>query len=351
MVFFSLRRFNYMIDPALLQRYIKPVVYLLIAGGFALSQASLLGVCFDACSEAHAYRFYGMDFGWLGIALFTLLAALRSGYSMRFNQLAFAVIIASAFGAEVWFLIVQKSIIRSWCPLCVSIAAIVFLIVCFAAFENYLLEEVPVKFVNRLKRFAIPIASALFGLAVAFFGVAKPDAGAETLDIWLGKSDSPVEVYVITDWFCPSCRKSEPEIEAGVKSVLKQARIAFVDFAIHSETRNFSPYNLSFQIHEKAKYLQLRSTLHNLALKTKTPSIEAVQAAVAPLDVRFRQMPLNDIMAGLDQYKTMIATVGATATPTVVIRNAKTGKLVRKMEGYDKIKSAEIRAAVQEAMK
>ena len=286
-----------------------------------------------------------------GDVTFASLAALRWWRSIRVAKLLFTALVCSACGAEAWFLFIQKTVIQAWCPLCVFIALTVFLIAGIAGIESYLLEEeITVRFMKWLRRLAIPVSSALIGLAVAFFGVAKPDAVAETLDIWLGKSDSPVEVYVITDWFCPSCRKAEPEIEAGVKSVLKQARIAFVDFAIHAETRNFSPYNLSFQIHEKAKYLQLRGALHSLALKTKAPSIEAVQAAVAPLEVRFKQMPLNDIMAGLDQYRTMIASVGATATPTVFVRNGKTGKLIKKMEGYDKIKSADIRAAVQEAL-
>ncbi len=340
-----------MVEAPLFRKYLKPVVYLLIAGGFCMSLASLLGVCHDACSEAGKYRFFGMDFGWLGITIFTALFMLRICRSIRFAPVLFISVVSSACGAELWFLLIQKTVIRAWCPACVTIAVIVFLIATVLIFESYLHEEDKVQFGNIFKRLAIPVVSALVGLLVAVFGVAKPEVEAAALDIWLGKSDSQAEVYVFTDWFCPGCRRVEPEIEAGVKGVIKQARVAFVDFAVHAESRNFSPYNLSLQIHEKSKYLQLRAALHDLAQKTKTPSVEDVQAVVAPFNVKFRQMPLNDVMAGMEMYNTLVRKFEATATPTVVVRNAKSGKVYSKMVGYDKIKAADIRAAVQEALK
>jgi thiol-disulfide isomerase/thioredoxin len=323
----------------------------LIASGICLSVVSLLGICSDACSEAHTYRLYGLDFGWAGIVTFAALAALRFSRAIRFALPVFAVTLSSACGAEAWFLYIQKTVIGSWCPLCVSIAVVVFLLAGVTTAESLLDKGVSMRFTNVFKRLVVAVSGALFGFLIAFFGVAKPDAEAQTLAIWLGKPDSPAEVYVVTDWFCPGCRKAEPEIEAGVRSVLKQAKVVFVDYAIHPESLNFSPYNLSFQINEKEKYLQLRGALHGLALKTKTPSVEAVQAAVAPFGVRLRQMSMSDIMTGINLYTTMIRSVGATQTPTVVVRNAKTGKVVRKLEGGDKIKASDIRAAVQEVLR
>ena len=322
----------------------------LIAAGFCLSVASLLEICSAACSEAHTYRLYGADFGWVGIATFGVLALLRACRAVRLAPAAFAFVLSGACGAEAWFLYVQKTIIRAWCPLCVALAVSVFLLAGVMVAERLLCKEVTVRSMDVYKRLGVVLSGFACGFLVAFFGVAKPDAQAQAFNIWLGKADSPAEVYVITDWFCPGCRKAEPEIEVAVKSVLKQARVVFVDFAIHPETTNFSPYNLSFQIHEKEKYLQLRAALLGVALKTKNPSVEEVQAAVAPLGVRFRQMPLSDIMAGINLYNGLIKSVGATQTPTVVVRNAKTGMVVRKLVGSDKIKAADIRAAVQEVL-
>jgi len=331
--------------------YFSFAVYALIVVGICLSVASLLGICSDACNEAHTYRLYGLNFGWVGIASFVALAMFRFCRANRFVRPAFAFTLASACGAEAWFLYIQKTVIGVWCPLCVLIAIVVFLLAGVTVVESLMDKEVPMRLITVSKRFAVALSGMLFGFLIAFFGVAKPDAEAQTLNIWLGKADSPAEVYVVTDWFCPGCRKAEPEIDVAVKSVLKQARVAFVDYAIHPESMNFSPYNLSFQINDKEKYLQLRGALHSLALKTKTPSVEAVQAAVSPFGVRLRQLPMSDVMAGLNLYNTLIRGVGVTVTPTVVVRNGKSGKVVRKFEGSDKIKAADIRAAVQEVLR
>ncbi len=340
-----------MIDSRSHPAYLRFIPHALIIVGICLSVVSLLGICSDACNEAHTYRFYGLNFGGVGIAAFVALAVLRLRRADRFVRPAFAFILSSACGAEAWFLFIQKTVIGAWCPICVAIAVVVFLLAGVTVAESLMDKEASMGFTNVFKRFAVVISGGLFGFTLAFFGVAKPDAEAQTLNIWMGKADSPAEVYVVTDWFCPGCRKAEPEIEAAVRSVLKQARVAFVDYAIHPESMNFSPYNLSLQINEKEKYLQLRGALHGLALKTKSPSVEAVQAAVAPFGVQLRQMSMSDVMAGINLYNTLIRSVGATVTPTVVVRNGKSGKVVRKFEGSDKIKAADIRAAVQEVLR
>lgn len=340
-----------MIEPVSHHGFFRFAAPVLMVAGFCLSVASLLNICSAACSEAHTYRLFGANFGWVGIATFAVLGVLRCLRARWWVATALTFILSSACGAEVWFLIVQKTVIQAWCPLCVFIALCVFLLAALVAAEFFIYREDAVQFMNGYKRAGVALAGFACGFLVAFFGVAKPEAQAQTLNIWMGKADSAAEVYVVTDWFCPSCRKAEPEIEAGVKSVLKQARVVFVDYAIHPESMNFSPYNLSLQTHEKEKYLQLRRALLGVALKTKTPTVEAVQAAVAPFGVQFRQMPMNDVMAGINQYATLIRSVGATMTPTVVVRNAKTGRIVKKFEGSDKIRATDIRAAVSETLR
>ena len=68
----------------------------------------------------------------------------------------------------------------------------------------------------------------------------------------------------------------------------KSVRVSFVDFPIHKETLNFTPYNLQFLKYEKAQYINLRRVLADLALKTNKPSEQEVQALVAPLGVKLR---------------------------------------------------------------
>lgn len=336
---------------------LKPFVpYILIVVGIVLSIVSMLDICSDSCTEAHKYQFYEIDFGWVGIVVFSLLGvgrALRDrGRRVaRLARVAYAWLLSCAFGAEVWLLLVQKVVIGHWCPICVSIAITFFLLSGFAI-HGYLSSKessMRVWWPSFLKWSVLTVVGCLLGFSLSFIGVGKPaEAQAATsMNLWIGKQNSPAEVYIITDWFCPGCRKAEPEIEATAKAAMGVAKVGFVDFAIHRETMNFSPYNLSFQTYEKGKYLQLRATLLRLAMKTKTPTAEEVQAEIAPLGVKYRQFSMEEVLSGMEAYNSVIKSSGVDSTPTVIVRDARTGRVVQRFVGYAKIKSADILAAVK----
>ena len=118
-----------------------------------------------------------------------------------------------------------------------------------------------------------------------------------------GDTKSSTEVYILTDWFCPACRAVEPEILKGARKAMRQAKVIFVDYPIHPETYNYIPYNLSFIVREKEKYLRIREALAILARKTKEPTPEDVQAAVSPLGVKYVQLNYADVVAGMQLFQ------------------------------------------------
>src|SRR4051794_6238197 len=61
-----------------------------------------------------------------------------------------------------------------------------------------------------------------------------------------GNVSSPIEIYVISDWFCPSCKKAEPKIEQIYTDLKSKAAFYFVDDAINRQSVNFTPYHLAF---------------------------------------------------------------------------------------------------------
>lgn len=328
--------------------------YILVAIGIVLSVLSMTDICSSACGEAHKYKFYGTDFGWAGMYSFVALGALWHFRQKRFAKGGYIWVLACACGAELWFIFVQRAVIKAWCPVCVSLAITIGLLAVYTALDHSL----KYKFKEQTMRHLITsfvvkssflVVGMLVGFCVAFLGVAKPVEAQATTDLWLGKANSGVEVYIITDWFCPGCRKAEPEIELAVKANYGRARIAFVDYSIHAESTNFSLYNLSFQIYNKAQYLPLRASLLALAQKTKTPTTEDVQAAIKYTGVKYKQLPMSDVMAGLNAYATAVKSSGATATPTVIVRSAKTGKIVKQFVGCNEIKASSISEAVAEA--
>lgn len=297
------------------------LLWLAGGAGFALSLMELLGICTDACSETGNFTIFGLHFGWFGLVFFVallVLLAVRRRFPVTDPLLS--LLLFAAAGAELRFIWLQKYVIGKWCPICLAIAAAVYLGGAVLLHET--LRRNPMT--NNFRRIAVMIVAIMAGAATATFGVARESQAA--LDFFLGKSKSPVTVYFISDWFCPVCRQVEPRIEQIYAHVAKEARVAFIDYPIHPETNNFTPYNLQFLAFEKEKYPKLRSSLAKLAKKTKTPTPEQVQAAVAPHGVNLRQMNYADILYGLQTNLTTYRGFGVTATPSVVVANQKTNK-------------------------
>lgn len=170
------------------------------------------------------------------------------------------------------------------------------------------------------------------GMTVSLAGMKKQDAFSTALagfsekSVAFGDPDSSSEVYVFTDWFCPSCRKAEPEIAKGTTLAMRRAKVIFVDYPIHRESLNYVPYNLSFMIREKEKYLRIREALVSLALKTKEPTPEDIQAAVSDFGVKY--VPLNyvDVQGGVQYFRSVVERLKVPGTPSVVVLDSRTGK-------------------------
>jgi len=185
-----------------------------------------------------------------------------------------------------------------------------------------------------MKRLAGKTALILFaflaGMSITAMGLEKPDAFAAGLSVKslaFGDAESSSEVYIITDWFCPACRIAEPEMLKGARKAMLQAKVIFVDYPIHPETFNYIPYNLSFIVREKEKYLQIREALATLARKTKEPTPEDVQAAVSPLGVKFVPLNYADVQGGMQYFSSIIKKFKVTGTPSVVVQDTRTGKM------------------------
>lgn len=200
-----------------------------------------------------------------------------------------------------------------------------------------------------IKHTALCAVALMIGLTAAVFGVQK-EAESAAINPFLGKTDSAVTVYFISDWFCPGCRKIEPDIERMYPDVAKMAKVGFIDYPIHPETSNFTPYNLQFLVYEKDKYIKLRKALEGLALKTKAPSPDDVRAAVAPLGVKLRQIIYSDVMYGMQLNLTTYRGYGVKSTPAVVVANGKTNKS-KVFEGTGQITWQSIRSAITEVSK
>jgi hypothetical protein len=236
--------------PLSYSRYVSTLLLLVTSlTGLGLAIVSYIQYCSDACAETATFTLFGFDFGLFGILFFcglTAVVVLRHRLPLL-APLCPLMLCASA-GAEAHFTWIQKYVIGSWCPLCLGIAATVLIGVIIVTTEQ--VRELQTKggsMKQYLRRAALGIATLAVGLLVSVVGVKQETAAASgATDLYLGKTGSAVTVYFISDWFCPGCRKAEAAIEAMYPAVARKARVTFIDYPIHRETSNFTPYNLQF---------------------------------------------------------------------------------------------------------
>ncbi|HEX9850924.1 hypothetical protein [Candidatus Deferrimicrobium sp.] len=329
-----------------------------LAAAWILSAMSWLGICSDGCEETHLYRFFGLPLSPFGLGYFTVCGlAFLTRNRFRFSGFLIPVLLSGALGAEFVFVWIQKYVIGRWCLLCVGIALSVATACVLIAFERLPGAAIRIRDGERnlvMKRLAGKTALILFaflaGMGVTAMGLKKPDAFAAGLPVKslaFGDTDSSAEVYFVTDWFCPACRVAEPEILKGARKVLRQAKVVFVDYPVHPETINFIPYNLSFIVREKAKYLEIREAMATLARKTKEPTPEDVQAAITPLGVKYVPLNYADVLAGMQYFNALVKRFKVPGTPSVVVLDSRTGK-TKTLFGSSEITSDNILKAVAE---
>ena len=303
------------------------------------------------CSETAKYTVFGLDFGWFGTGFFCLLLlmlSLRGRIPAAGGPLFYG--ICAATGAEVHLLWIQKYEIGIWCPVCLGIAAVVVATVLVLSYE---LVTTQITFGGPMKGKIIQLTVILVALMIGFGGAlvgVQKEAGAAELDIYFGKRKSDTTVYFVSDWFCPVCRKIEPDIEKMYPELMATVRIAFVDMPIHPESANITPYHLQFMLYEKDKYISLRHVLDEVSHTNKNPTQDQIQTAVAPLGVTLRPPNFMEILNGVRQFETIYRSFKVTATPTVVIDNTRTKKR-KVLVGGNEISSNSIKAAIAEVDK
>ncbi len=329
-----------------------------ILAASVLTTISILRLCSEECAEGHNYRLFGFPFEAFGVLFFVSIALVHL-LQRKYTQLRFleSLLFASALGAELMFIIVQKYYIGTWCPVCLGIAACIF--VGFSSFAaSYVNAYVTKKHQSNkgetMNSFWIGLnntTAICIGFLVAFLGVSKQDAMQAAQEsirdhLAFGNQKSAIEVYLFTDWACPACRKLEPELEGIMKAVTKDNQFVFVDHAIHPETLNFVPYNLSFILNDKAQYLKLRDMLTEISVKTGAPSENEIAAAAAKVGVKYQELNYSDIALAIKYYKKLGEKFNVLATPTMVIINTDTKK-GKKLTGNKEITKENVLNAIK----
>lgn len=316
-----------------------------------LAYISSLGLCTEACAKSHSYRLYGFTFEFIGMLYFPLLTVthLLSRQKPIFKPVT-EYLVFLGVGAEILFLYVQKNLIGTWCPLCISIAsmlAIVALIIIFSKPNKELIAGSFMKTTHPLTRHLFAIAT---GFSLAFLGLGqqselKAEEASVKAHITFGNPNSPIDVFVFTDWLCPACESLEPTFEKTVSAINQKALITFVDDPVHEATLNFTPYNLSFMVNNKDQYFNLRKAMHELANNNKEPTDKDISALAAKFGVTLRELNYGTVAMGSKYFDSLIKQFNIEGTPTVIVYN-RTTKESKKLEGKPEIDQEKIVKAI-----
>lgn len=332
---------------------------LALVAGFVLTIVSFIRLCSSQCVGTHDYRIWGFHFETVGMIFFPLLIISHLlAYRRELFGLLTAAALVAALGSELIFIGVQKFMIGSWCPICLSIAATVGVASIYYLYNlfqnnNFALnishKEVSV---NSSTKNMLLAGVFFMGLTVSLFGITKVDPldVAQTSvkeSITFGKLDSPIEIYIFTDWQCPACRKLERKLDKVAPPLIEKYKLVYVDFPIHPETMNYTPYNLSFMINDKKQYLHLRDALTELSEKTGTPTEAQVEESAKQYDVTYKQLNFADVAIGMSYFKHLADEFKIDSTPTMVIVN-RDNKKGKKLYGTDEINLDNIEKAIEQ---
>jgi len=162
-----------------------------------------------------------------------------------------------------------------------------------------------------------------------------------------GNKQSEIEVYFFSGFDCPSCRKVEPLIEALEPEIGKKSRILFVEDIFQEEASSYTPYNLSFMVHNKDQYFKLKEMLNKLAEESVKPTLELIQEKAKALGATYTPLDAADVTSGIEYFKLLGKQFDIEGTPILVILN-KTTKKGKKLVGAKEITQENITKVMAE---
>lgn len=321
-----------------LHKWLFWIPFIALLAALILSVVSWLKLCSGVCSESHNWRIFDYPFEFFGLVFFIAALVIHYlSYSKPYLSFYVGLMLLGALGAEVRLIQIQKTIIGAWCPVCLSIAACVAIATLSYAVKflnetsNAIKQRDKGEIMNSIWKGISGSSVFILGFLIALIGVSRfdPLEAAETTikdSLVFGDKKSPIEIYLFTDWACPACRELEPQIEEMFPAITKETSFTFVDHAIHTETLNYSPYNVSFMIKNKPQYLKLRNALTELSVETTAPTDEQVEKLAEKLHTKYQQLHFSDIALSQKYFKQLAKQFNVSKTPTLVIINKDTKK-------------------------
>lgn len=349
--------------------YAQPIIIL------ALALVSATDLCSGGCSSLSDYRLFGTDFvaGGAAYALL-LLAALFITTRARKYEWVVDLLVAAGLGAEIYFVAIQKLVVKQWCPICLSIAAVLVVFACLRGAMAYARRQ-PERyasmphgkwFIIQAGKAFIVLTAVLAGFMISIVSVGKKQVALSdqakeletvaremnqlenplaTQDIWFGDKDKPFEVYFISDWYCGFCRTIEPAIEKVLPELGKHARYTWLEMTIHRESLNISPFTMNVLVYDKPHYLKARKAMFALTASGRVVSEQQIKKALKSVGVTAWEPDKGKMSILYMDSASFVQLNKINQTPSVIIVDTRNGS--RKiLSGGNEITPANLLKAV-----
>jgi len=250
---------------------------------------------------------------------------------------------------------VQKYGIGHWCPTCVTIAAAVIIL---ASTRLWMRLRSGISKKQAVAATLAAVWFALVGFLVSVVGIEAPvdtaeaqavvsKQGATSLSdesIWFGDTASNVEVYFVSDWYCPFCRAAEGDIEHALPDLGKVAKYTFLDLIAHKQSRTLAPYGTSLLLGDKAQYLSGRAALLKVSEGNIIPTDAEILAAFQNHGVNYRAADPSRARVLDAMSAVFFLQHNVRSTPSVVVINKVTKQ--QQIVSAEQFKVADILSAI-----
>jgi len=349
--------------------YAQPIIILILA------LVSATDLCSGGCSSLSDYRLFGTDFvvGGAAYALLLLLALFVSDRARKHEWIV-DLLVAAGLGAEIYFIAIQKLVVKQWCPICLSIAAVLVVFACLRGAMAHARRQPELYasmthgkwFIIQAGKTFIVLTAILAGFMVSIISVGKKQVALSdqakeleavaremnqlenplaTQDIWFGDKSKPFEVYFISDWYCGFCRMIEPAVEKVLPELGKHARYTWLEMTIHRESLNISPLALNVLLNDKPNYLKARKALFALTASGQPVSEQQARKALATAKIKALDPNKGKLSILYMDGMSFVQLNKVNQTPSVVIVDTRNGN--RKiLSGGNEITAANLLKAV-----
>lgn len=150
------------------------------------------------------------------------------------------------------------------------------------------------------------------------------------MDMSFNSEQTPLEVYIFTDWNCPKCKKLESVLSEIAPELLKQARLYFIDLPSQG-MENLIGANQTFLLDKNKNltdYLKQRQELYQIAGRINSPTEGDVKQILEKDGFKYEPVQKEAADLSMKFFTIQAKVFQITKTPTIIVYDLELSKKI-----------------------